>query len=326
MSKKRALICAILLTSLAVVAFIVAMALPDSVSNKIGGLLTTCYIMFLCGGLIMFIVYARKRKKEEAQTRRRQKVDKRKFEEWLKNFEPFARTGIKFIETHDKTFTKFGGLPDVPENFVWAENDDGKPIPFLLQVDFAEINSEGLLSDFPTKGLMYLFADYDDINDPAFEDGEEPYAQGRTFRILYFESCDKLSPAEKPADLETVYDGFNVRAEQIITYPDIDDCKEAFDIYCDRPVGGMDDEYDSLQAQNLDETVFGGWATYVQGSDMKNTCKPNADDWILLAQIASIFKDDRTIWGDGGKLYFYIRRSELLARKFDNVKMDMQCF
>lgn len=274
----------------------------------------------------MFIVYAQKRKKEEARIRRRPKVDEKEFEKWLKNFEPFTLTGSKLTETSDKTFSKFGGLPTVPENFVWAKNNDGKSMPFLLQIDFAEINSNGELKDFPTEGLMYLFVDYDDVNYPDFEDGEEPYAQGRTFQILYFEKSDGLSPAQKPDDLDIVYSGFNVRADSVTTYPDTDECKEAFDIYCDRPLGGMDDEYDDLQAQYADDTLVGGWATYIQGSDKATVCKPNADEYVLLAQITSIVRDDRTVWGDDGSLYFYIRKSDLAARKFDNVKMDMQCF
>ena len=48
-----------------------------------------------------------------------------------------------------------------------------------------------------------------------------------------------------------------------------------------------------------------------------------AKDWVLLAMIDS---DERAgwMWGDGGCLYFWIRRDDLRARRFENVWMVSQ--
>ena len=323
MNSKRLLICSVLLNSLAVVSFTVALVLPDSVPKKIGIMLTVLFIVFLISGMVMLIVYFGKRNNEKMKNVIAAPPDRRDFEEWLKKFEPFTRAGAKLVETSERTFCKFGGLPLVPENFVWPLYGD-RAIPFLLQIDFSEINADGRLNSFPKQGLLYLFVDSDEINMPSFEPGEEEYAQGRAFRILFFEKADNLAVAEKPNSLYTIYKEFCVSADIIKTYPDVDECKEAFEIYCDRPIGGMDDEYDDMQFENSDKSMVGGWATYIQGSGF--TDNADSSEWILLMQIASVADDEKFMWGDNGTLYFYIRKGDLLDYRFDNIKLDMQCY
>jgi uncharacterized protein YwqG len=49
-----------------------------------------------------------------------------------------------------------------------------------------------------------------------------------------------------------------------------------------------------------------------------------ADDWLLLLQLDS--EDAPGImWGDTGMLYFWIRKTDLAARRFDCVWMTLQC-
>lgn len=322
MNKKRAFICWMILYGLGIVAFIVGLSLPDDISRKIIGLVFTLFIMFILGGSVMGCIYAHLKRKEKQDTLQ---YDDRAFQCWLNRYNPYIRTGAKLTKTEDSKFSKFGGLPQTPANFSWPIYKN-RALPFLLQIDFAEINADGRINDFPTSGLLYLFVDSSEINDPSFEQGEEEYAQGRAFQILFFEKSDDLSYAKKPDDLDTYYKEFHVCAETVTTYPDIDDCREACDIYCNRPFGGMDDEYDDLQGQNMSESLLGGWASYIQSSKMADECNSKTDTWVLLAQIASVSDDEKLMWGDSGTLYFYIRKSDLLAHRFDRVKLDMQCY
>ncbi|NNJ25645.1 hypothetical protein LzC2_17180 [Planctomycetes bacterium LzC2] len=54
---------------------------------------------------------------------------------------------------------------------------------------------------------------------------------------------------------------------------------------------------------------------------------------MLLLQLASDFGDDsdpadqgfEMMWGDLGMLYWWIRREDLAARRFDRVWMTLQC-
>ena len=113
-------------------------------------------------GMILFgsLMNKEKRKKATSQTENSEyekpQFDEEKLATLLKHFEPFAKNAITLKRSENKSFTSFGGIPFAPQNFAWPMHNN-KPIPFLLQIDFAEINADGKLTDFPTSGLMYVF-------------------------------------------------------------------------------------------------------------------------------------------------------------------------
>ena len=335
LDKKRALICSIILYAIGIVTliiYLVGSVILKTFPSKFNTLLPILFTMFFLAGTMMTGLCLLLKKQEKEATVKcayvKPNLDDEEFRKWLTVFELYTKTAKKLNVTTDKTFSKFGGMPDVPKNFIWPMRND-VCLPFLLQIDFAEINGDGALADFPQNGIMYLFVDSDDVNAPEFEYGEEPYAEGRTFKILYFDGVDGLTSAQKPDALGTVYKEFNVSAEAVKTYPDTEDCREAFDIYCNRPVGGMDDAYDYMQGENMDSAQIGGWASYIQGSSLPETGKTdNNDEWVLLMQLTSYFGeslDDNMMWGDAGNIYMFIRKTDLQARNFNNVKFDMQC-
>jgi uncharacterized protein YwqG len=49
------------------------------------------------------------------------------------------------------------------------------------------------------------------------------------------------------------------------------------------------------------------------------------DQWLLLLQLDSDDPID-VMWGDGGMLYFWIRRDDLANRRFDKTWMTLQCY
>ena len=51
-----------------------------------------------------------------------------------------------------------------------------------------------------------------------------------------------------------------------------------------------------------------------------------ADRWVLLFQMGTV-EDDETelMYGDCGRIYFWIRKEDLAARNFDNVRLILQC-
>jgi uncharacterized protein YwqG len=110
------------------------------------------------------------------------------------------------------------------------------------------------------------------------------------------------------------------------------------DAYCEF----RDSVYEGQPAHHL-----GGYPDPIQSEDMDLDCQlvsnglycgdesgykdkraamleAGRSDWTLLLQIDS---DDGTemMWGDGGTLYFWIRKDDLAARNFDDVWMILQC-
>ncbi|MPM83653.1 hypothetical protein SDC9_130722 [bioreactor metagenome] len=49
-----------------------------------------------------------------------------------------------------------------------------------------------------------------------------------------------------------------------------------------------------------------------------------ATQWLLLLQIGSDEKGGMG-WGDGGQVYLWMRRDDLRARRFDRVRLVLQC-
>lgn len=238
---------------------------------------------------------------------------------WRAEFQPFAKLGKKLVETKSRTVTKIGGMPTVPYNFVWPEND-GKCLPFLLQADFSEINPDGELADFPKSGVMYLFADGEAINDGDYSiDG---YPEGKTFKTLYFDTARELAAATKPDNLSAVYEEINLAAKSVDCYPSPDDCEEVRDICGGKNADQKDDYYFDLASDNINFTLVGGYPVYIQDSILQDLPQ---DDFVLLMQIKS-YESDELMWGDNGCLYLFIRKADLRARNFNGVTLQMQCY
>ncbi|MCH5351587.1 MAG: DUF1963 domain-containing protein [Clostridiales bacterium] len=268
--------------------------------------------------VVCWVLYGLGRKKIK-EKRQAEEGAKQEFAEWLKEFEPLTKTSAELIhaDSDSKSFSKFGGLPIVPDNFEWPTLN-GNPMPFVLQLDFSEINSDGRLNNLPVSGLMYLFVE--EVFEPEFD-----YIP----KILFFDKANKLSCANVPNNLQKKYKEIFVAPNYIKTYPDVSDCDEAFKISCNRPFGGMDDEYDALSEENVECHLVGGWPSHLQGSFEKIREEIDGDKWVLLLQVKSESSenfDEELMWGDCGLLYIYIREKDLIARNFNNVILEMQCY
>ena len=245
----------------------------------------------------------------------------RQFKRWLKEFDHLSKTAAVLIHADEGShkFSKFGGLPAVPPRFEWP-TDNGKPVPFLLQLDFSEINPNGELKNFPQSGLLYAFVE---------EVVDEDFDLRHIKRILFFDTAENLKTADEPQNLQTKYKEIFVAPYFFKTYPDVSDCDEALDICCARPHGGMDDAYHSLCGETRDYHLLGGWPSHVQDGGFMKDCRENdGENWVLLLQIKSEYSKNGEgdfMWGDAGVIYIYIRESDLIARNFDNIKLDMQC-
>ena len=79
-----------------------------------------------------------------------------------------------------------------------------------------------------------------------------------------------------------------------------------------------------LECQLVTNGVYTGDREGYQNPRVQ-TLREGAKDWMLLLQVDS---DDEPgmMWGDLGRLYFWIRRQDLKARNFDNTWCILQCY
>ncbi|MBQ9682276.1 MAG: DUF1963 domain-containing protein [Neisseriaceae bacterium] len=214
------------------------------------------------------------------------------------------------------------------------------PLTFMAQLNLAELadcDTENLL---PKSGLLSFFYDY--------ESGDGGDNQ-QCAKVFYFSPETPLVrmplPLDRQKDCEDEYIDIGELAVSFSRqsfvpsmyyaeeqFPDIDVWHEFLDTV----------EYEQLfgEARECCSIKLFGWAETMQPDVMEEECQLRAmglnpydypndpkietevnrhkDDWILLFQLDSAPNTD-LIFGEYGRLYFWIRKEDLVAKRFDKV-------
>ena len=251
--------------------------------------------------------------------------------------------------------SKIGGNPYVPADFEWpyytscdylGENKAERPLSFLAQFDMkdlAPLDAEGVL---PKTGMLSFFYEM-----RTMRWGFEPDDLNAA-RVYFFPELDSLQERDLPDGIDEydIVPEFAVDFAKHISIPEIGDYREA-----DKP--GWDDYEECSQAAGYEPdewgtyTKFLGYPDTIQGP-MEEECEAvtrgysqgcpedyamipdeekvdiakKAKDWMLLFQMGTVEKDGyELMFGDCGHIYFWIRKEDLAARRFDKVWMILQC-
>lgn len=257
------------------------------------------------------------------QERRRAEVDEAKVKAILEKMklgrQDCIHLDLTFSPGEDTTpgHSKYGGCPDVPEGFSWPFDDEGRPLSLLLQLDCAELAHYDKESLLPAEGHLYFFCELSEL------DG----LRKDSMRVVYHDgSVGALHPCAFPDALDEEYrlKESSLRFSIKDSYPDYED------LLLQDPELKYEyiDEYE-VACERLDYSLESDWngtllghAFVIQEAVLKD---PQND--ILLLQFNSIETDDdySLLIGDCGILYFVISREDLLARRFDRVRFEMQC-
>lgn len=242
------------------------------------------------------------------------------------------------------TFSKIGGLPQLPSDFQWPQWKN-KPMTFLAQIDLAQIPAELRPEYYPSSGCLFFFYDQDQSTW-----GFDPADRG-SWQVIYRESRP-TAPLDPPQDLleNGIYPEKRIQFRQVSTFPsferlglenqqysEIPDgtrkelmglANEAFHGQPAHQMGGfpgaVQDDSMELECQLVTHGLFLGDASGFQ-SPRRAELAPGAQDWKLLLQLDTD-EDVGMMWGDCGRLYFWIREEDLIARDFSNVWMILQCY
>lgn len=241
-----------------------------------------------------------------------------------------------------KTFSRMGGLPALPDGTPWPEWK-GVPLAFLCQLDLQEIPPNCERNGLPESSMLYFF-----YNQEQETWGFDPKDKG-SWQVIYSaragqECVERPAPAGLASNY--VYPEKHLSFISVETYPDWQDERINALKLNDRQA----DEYTDMCYAVFDgqpsHHLF-GYPNPVQGNDMDLECQlvshglycgdasgyddPQAkqlessrSDWLLLLQLDSD-DDAGMMWGDCGMLYFWIRKSDLAAARFDNCWMILQC-
>lgn len=240
--------------------------------------------------------------------------------------------------------SKLGGTPDLPAGTTWPEFN-GVPLALLAQLrlqDCASYDHERLL---PHSGILYFFYNAEDQ-----KWGFDPQDRGN-WRVIYYDGDSSgLSRSFLSANLP---EGSRFRTCKIALANEM--TLPSWQSEAIRRLNLSDDEWkryaDFPGAGCIEGTPVHrllGHPEQIQG-DMQLECqlvsnglyagdssgykdpraamlKDGAADWQLLLQIDSDEDNLGTMWGDVGRVYFWIRQQELRSRDFSNVWLILQCY
>lgn len=240
--------------------------------------------------------------------------------------------------------SSIGGYPLLPEELLWP--DDGrKPLLFIAQISLEELPEKARLKFFPKNksGLLSFF-----YNDEVWGFNKE---DRKGFRVLYFPDLNKLKRRSSPPRvMKKSFLGLGKKEVPLKSFkPFAVNFFEQDSLPYDPDNDSFNDEewdnyYELIEELGSHHRLF-GHSEPIQ-SDMLIECEcmarglekaPSenspefkemeraATRWQLLLQIDSDTTNSDMMWGDAGRLYFFIPEEELQAGSFENYWMISQC-
>lgn len=262
--------------------------------------------------------------------------------------EPVIKEDEEEEETYMVGESKFGGLPDLPANLEWPTNGE-EHLSFIAQINFGDLVCKDKKCQLPTHGMLYFFYDID--RQPWGYAPEEK----RGWRVLYYDGDPSLlrrTPA--PADIEEdlIFAEYPVRFIGELTLPPFESMEieemglneNELDAYYNL-IDEIELDFEEGEKERLGRML--GYPDQIQGN-MQVECElvsrginleddidlshmdieqmeASARKWILLLQVESSSLTEM-MWGDEGRIYFWIKKEDLEALRFDQIRLILQCY
>lgn len=223
--------------------------------------------------------------------------------------------------------SKFGGAPDVPEDFAWPMWNE-RPLSFVAQINLDEIAPFDIKNKLPSSGLLSFFYDMN-------EDSDWPWgelADEGGWRVFHLEGKLKRAEVSVETQISHGLKTATITAQIFCDIPnsiywiDVDaiELLEEIDLKENRE---CEEFLESLQTQRRSLKML-GHSTIVQNDARCETVwmtkRGNPDEWLVLLQMDM---DDELdwMWGDGGAMFYLMHRDDLANRAFDKCWLNAQC-
>lgn len=249
--------------------------------------------------------------------------------------------------------SRIGGRPDVPSDFVWPTYEGSsydvelkcRPLSFLAQINLRDVaawDEEHLL---PTEGILSFFYELE-----TMQWGFDPKDEGSA-RVFWFPDSETLSPADFPDNMEQDFilpelpinctpqvslpDYWCMKLPDEVTWDDYYACCATCDYTEAEDVTKLLGHPNVIQnpMEEECERVTRGYRCgnpedYQKVPEAeKEDISAKASEWRLLFQMGTVETDDyELMFGDAGYIYFWIRREDLLNRRFDRIWLILQCY
>ncbi len=231
--------------------------------------------------------------------------------------------------------SRFGGAPDMPPGREWPAWK-GRRLAFLAQINLADLKVFPCCSVLPPSGLLQFFYDLEQSTW-----GFDPKDRG-SWAVRWEKATDGLERRK----VDVAHPAARVAFSPATTLPE-PDSPEFERLGLDRAqVRAWEEAIGEAESGSTPRHQLLGHAEPVQG-DMHLECQlasngistgdssayrnprasalvSGASDWRLLLQLDSD-EHCEMMWGDLGRLYFWITERALASRAFEETWMVLQC-
>lgn len=233
--------------------------------------------------------------------------------------------------------SKIGGHPDLPRDQSWFSEDNGKSLSFVAQINLGETEPFDRSGRLPARGILYFFYS---AEQEAW--GFDPKDKDK-FKVFYFDGdLTQLERVEVPPDLpeHALFRSCKVSFTSAVSLPSWESdilngvfTDEEQDTYLELTIEGQMTKLlgyaDSIQGDMEEECQMVTNGLYVGDTTGHNDpraeeLRKDAANWILLFQLDSIDKAGM-MWGDLGRVYFWMKKEDLESRKFEKSWCVLQC-
>ena len=235
-----------------------------------------------------------------------------------------------------------GGTPDFAPGMSWPDCK-GVPMAFLGQIRMSDVAAYDHDARLPHSGMLYFFYE---AKEQTW--GFDPKDQGNWIVIHFDEDLATLQRATPPANLpeESRFHCCQVTFSLEITVPPYDSVTVEHlqlsdaegDAYANlldaldrsEPIHRLLGYPEPIQGDMQGECQFVANGVFVGGgTDVSDARRMELEkgimDWQLLFQLDSD-ESMETMWGDAGRIYFWIREQDLKNRDFAKVMLVLQCY
>jgi len=257
-------------------------------------------------------------------------------------FKPLVRSRIDFELTSvdDELIqigqSKVGGKPDLDSSTSWPQTNLKKSLSFIAQINCNELMEHNNDSLLPSNGLISFF--YDSEQESW---GFDPKEKDR-MKVIYSTETENLGRQDYPDDLEehSIFNSNKLQFDNSLSLPGWE--HESIEGILNNEEG---DNY--IEISSGVENQLLGYSNCVQGpmeldcqlvtnglycgdssgynDPRRKELEIGSKDWILLFQVDSD-EDTGMMWGDSGKLYYWIKKQDLIELNFNNCWFSLQCY
>lgn len=233
--------------------------------------------------------------------------------------------------------SKIGGKPDLLAENIWPKTNDNKSLSFIAQLNCEEVSLYDKESLFPKNGLISFFYCSEQ---QAW--GFDPKDIDR-FMVIYTEDLSNLKRIDFPKDLEehSIFTPNMIKFDSSLSLPNLEYegvdallTDKEFDKYSEI-AGGAENQIlgyanciqsaMELECQLVTNGLYCGDHSGYNDPRSKEL-EQGSSDWVLLFQIDSEEENVGMMWGDSGKLYFWIRKQDLKEKNFSKCWFILQCY